>query len=165
MPGTARPTRACRKWRAPSRGRAGTARTSSVCGTERLESAGVLPRIACVAVVELAEVDPVAQQMRERAVGQRHTPDGPARAQPAPSRDDAALPQLALQCRERSELKVALADEPHRRGLILPDHELALPHVVSERHDAADPNALAFGGGDLVPMRSPVTSRSNWAKD
>src|SRR3954469_603155 len=68
----------------------------------------------------------------------------------APSRDDAALPQLALQRRERSELKVTLEDQPHRRGLIVPDHELALPHLISERHDAADPDALAFGGRDLV---------------
>src|SRR3954463_13051620 len=111
---------------------------------------GVLPRMACAAVVELAEVDPVAQHMRERAVAERDAPDGPARAQPAPSRDDAALPQLALQRREGSELKIALEDQPHRRGLIVPDHELALPHLVSERHDAADPNALPFRGRDLV---------------
>src|SRR3954451_11427533 len=83
-------------------------------------------------------------------VAERYAPDGPARAQPAPSCDDAAIPQLALQRREGAELKVALEDQPHRRGLILPDHELALPHLVSERHDAPDPNALALRGRDLV---------------
>src|SRR3954470_3635174 len=116
----------------------------------RRDDRGVLPRMACAAVVELAEIDPVAQHVRERAVAERYAPDGPARAQGPHSRHDTGRPQLALQRREGSELKVALEHQPHRRGLILPDHELALPHLVSERHDAADPNALAFGGRDLV---------------
>src|SRR3954470_10506615 len=74
----------------------------------RRDDRRVLPRMACAAVVELAEIDPVAQHVRKRAIGQRHAPYDPARAQPAPSCDDAALPQLALQRRERAELKVAL---------------------------------------------------------
>src|SRR5881397_2746663 len=53
MPGTAPPTRACRKWRAPSRGRAGTARASSACGTESLESAHDAPSPEAVAVRDL----------------------------------------------------------------------------------------------------------------
>src|SRR3954470_10736351 len=76
----------------------------------------VLPRMACAAVVELAEIDPVAQEMRERAVGERYAPDSPARAQPAPSRDDAALPQLALQRRERASRSYMLGG---RQGALM----------------------------------------------
>src|SRR3954469_20442079 len=53
MPGMAPPTRACRKWRAPSRGRAGTALASSGCGTKRLESARDAPSPEAVAVRDL----------------------------------------------------------------------------------------------------------------
>src|SRR3954454_22408011 len=53
MPGTAPPTRACRKWRAPSRAPVGTGRASSACGTKRLESAHDAPSPEAVAVRDL----------------------------------------------------------------------------------------------------------------
>jgi len=40
----------------------------------------------------------------------------------------------------------------------------AIARAPELRH-AADPQALALGGGDLSRMRSEVTSRSNWAND
>src|SRR5918993_686769 len=46
---------------------------------------GMLGRIARALVVELAKVDPVPEDMSERAIGQWHTPDGLARTErPAP---------------------------------------------------------------------------------
>src|SRR3954451_19698377 len=139
---TSRAPEAARRARVPLRLEVSFSWTAS--NTVRVMIGACSPGWLASPGVELAEVAPVAQHVRERAVGERYAPDGPARAQPAPSRDDAALPQLALQRRERSELKVALEDQPHRRGLILPDHELALPHLVSERDDAADPDAPAL---------------------
>src|SRR4051794_8707868 len=88
----------------------------------------VLARVAAAPVVHLTEIDPVAQDVRERAVGQRHAADDPPGAERATPRDDAALPQLSLERWERAECEVALEDEPHDLGLVLPDHQLALAH-------------------------------------
>ena len=42
---------------------------------------------------------------------------------------------------------------------------LRLLHVVAERRLTAHPKALLLDAAILSRMRSPVTSRSNWAKD
>src|SRR5215204_2135559 len=110
----------------------------------------MLAGIARALVVELAKVDPVAQDMGERPIGQRHAADRAAGAEAAAPCHHAALPQLALQGGQRTERKIALEDQPDGLRLVLPDHELALPHLVAERDDAADPNAPALRGGKLV---------------
>src|SRR5215207_590828 len=115
-----------------------------------LEDRLVLAGMALGFVIDLAAVDPVAQKMGERAVAEGHAADHRARGQSAPARDDAGLPQLALQRRQRAKREVTLEDQPDRGGFLLVDDELALAHPVSERHLAARPEALAFGGRDLV---------------
>ena len=77
----------------------------------------MLSWMAGALMVQLADLDPVAQQMGERPVGQRHTADGPARAQRPQSRDDAALPQLPLQRGQGAERGIALEDQPDDRSL------------------------------------------------
>ena len=37
--------------------------------------------------------------------------------------------------------------------------------AIAERNGSADPEALALRGRNLVAHRSPITSRSNWAKE
>src|SRR5215211_7485415 len=110
----------------------------------------MLSWMAGALVVELAHIDPVSQQVGRRPVCQRHTADGPTRAQRPKSRDDAALPQLALQRRQGSEREVALEDQPDGRSLVLSDHELAVAHLVAKGDAAADPDAPALRGRDLV---------------
>src|SRR5215207_243342 len=103
----------------------------------------MLSRMARALVVQLAEVDPVAQEIREGTIGQRHAPDSPARAERAHPCDDAALPQLALKSGQGVKGEIALEDQPDGRSLVLSDDELALAHLVAERDDAPDPDALA----------------------
>src|SRR5829696_4556555 len=72
------------------------------------------------------KVDPVAQKMGERAVAEGHAADDFARGQSAPARDDAGLPQLALQGRQRAKREVTLEHQPDRGCFLLVDDELAL---------------------------------------
>ncbi len=56
--------------------------------------------------------------------------------------------------------------EPDELGLRLVHHQLAVDDVVAERRDAAHPHAAcAREAANLSRMRSPITSRSNWAND
>src|SRR5215204_3199727 len=110
----------------------------------------VLAGIARTLVIQLAKVDPVPEDVGQRSIGQGHASDGPARAERPLPRHDPALPQLALQGRQRAEGEIALEDQPDSLGLVLSDQELALTHLIAERDDAADPDAPALGCGKLV---------------
>src|SRR5215207_5148062 len=110
----------------------------------------MLSWMAGALMVQLADIDAVAQQIGEGAIGQRHAADGSARAERPQSRHDATLPQLALQDGEGSQREIAPEDQPDGFGLVLPDDELAVAHLISERDDAADPDAPALRGGNLV---------------
>ena len=50
-------------------------------------------------------------------------------------------------------------------GLIFDDMESAVFDPIAQRNRSAHPDALPFRRSDLVRIRSPVISRSNWAKD
>ncbi len=73
-------------------------------------------------------------------------------------------------------LGFGIRDSGTRRAPVLADESAQLafhasPGVgavfdpVAERNPSAHPDALPLRGGDLVAIRSPVISRSNWAKD
>src|SRR5215208_3781589 len=76
----------------------------------------VLAGVAGALVVDLAEVDPIAQQVRERAVGERHAANYPARGKGAGPGENTGLPQLPLQGWQAAEHEVAADDEPDRLG-------------------------------------------------
>jgi hypothetical protein len=59
------------------------------------------------------------------------------------AQDAAAFPHAA-------EFQITFEDVSHGPCLILVDRQLPLAHVVSHREGPAHPDALAFGGGDLV---------------
>ena len=105
-----------------------------------LHDGGVLAGIDRTLVRDLAAVDPVLQHVEQGAA-----PEGPPRLADHPFR-----PQPLLEEADGSERQVVRIDAAHRRGLGLVDDELAVAHVVAERHGAAHPHALALGGGDLV---------------
>ena len=56
------------------------------------------------------------------------------------------LPQL----RARADLRETLEDPPDGRCLYLVHHELAISHVVAERHAATHPHAAGAGGRKFV---------------
>ena len=110
----------------------------------------MLAGIAASLVVDLPEVDPVRQQMRERSVGKRHAAGRGAGCESANARDYPLLSQLPLQRGERSPRQVALEDQPDGRRLRLVDQEFFRLDPVTERHDAADPDPALLRRRDLV---------------
>src|SRR5438045_5005146 len=64
--------------------------------------------------------------------------------------NDVRPPQLCLQGRDRTELKVLLEYVSDRLGFSIVDDELTVLDVVTERQVAALPHTLALGGCDLV---------------
>src|SRR5437667_4202176 len=65
--------------------------------------------------------------------------------------DDASLSQFGHEQIEAAELEVAAEDGSDRLCFRLTDRNPAILRVIAERCHAADPEALALGGGDLVP--------------
>ena len=58
--------------------------------------------------------------------------------------------KIGDQAIDAAQFKVALENEPDGVCFVLVDGELAIVERVAERNHAADPQALALGGGDLV---------------
>ena len=65
----------------------------------------------------------------------------------------------------RLQLRIAPEDVPDRLGLGLVDDELAVRDVVAERRVPPIHMPFCLEAAILSRMRSPVTSRSNWAKE
>ena len=73
---------------------------------------------------------------------------------------------LLLDPAHAAEITIESEDAAYRLGLGRVDDERALVGVIAQRDIATHPHALFLRCGDLVArMRSPVTSRSNCAKD
>ena len=98
----------------------------------------------------LADIEPVAQHIEQWALGERNAaPDGAARelanfgGQPFRS-------EIGDQAIDAAQFKVALENEADGSCFVRVDGELAVAQRIPERNHASDPQALAFGGGDLV---------------
>ena len=66
---------------------------------------------------------------------------------------------------DAADLEITAIEIAHEHGMLLEHMERPVLDPISERNHAPHPDALPLRGGDLVSIRSPVTSRSNWAKD
>ena len=99
----------------------------------------------------LADVEPVAKQMGERTAREGNAADGLSCLQGPHLGDDASFAQVRHQQVEAAKLEIAAEDGPDAVGLGFIDGDLSVLGVVAQRRHAADPKALALGGGDLVP--------------
>ena len=63
---------------------------------------------------------------------------------------DPAPIKLRDQGAHGTEFKITGEDRSYGLGLFRHDHELLVHATVAKRHRPSDPNALSFGGGDLV---------------
>ena len=117
----------------------------------RLDNRVVLAGVDLPLMRHLAAIQPVLQDQIQRPPRQR-----PATAQAfirhirALLAADAGRGQRLGQPANRAEFQVAAIDPPHRLRLGRVHHQLALPHIVAQRHDATHPDPLPLGGGDLV---------------
>src|ERR1700686_3731790 len=110
----------------------------------------MLAGIAFIAMVDLAEVEPIAQHVGQGAIRQRRAADDSPRRQGSPSGDDPFSPDLPLQRRERSEREIALEYHADGFGLVLVGDQLLVLDLIAQGNHAADPKASLFRCGDLV---------------
>jgi hypothetical protein len=73
--------------------------------------------------------------------------------------------ELFLQQPHRAQFGIAAKDRAHEFGLSVDDDQLAVPPAIPERRHPAHPHPFFFEAAILSRMRSPMTSRSNCAKD
>src|SRR6201988_138662 len=110
----------------------------------------MLPAIHLPPVMDLADVEPVLEQMGERSHAK---PDpAPLLALPAPVdlRLDATPVELREQSAHRPQLQIEGENGADRLGLRGHDLELLIDAAIAEGNGSADPETLALGGRDLV---------------
>jgi hypothetical protein len=78
---------------------------------------------------------------------------------------DVLVVENSFEAHDAANLEISPKEIAHESGMLLDHMERSIFDPITERNHAPHPDALLLRGGDLVPDRSPVTSRSNWAKE
>src|SRR5262245_14164862 len=99
---------------------------------------------------DLADVEAVAQDVEEGALGEGHAPARIAIRQPADLRPDITLTEIEHQPVDAAECEIAREDQADPVGFVFDDYNLAIAKLIAQRHHPADPEALALGGCHLV---------------
>src|SRR6266446_3468004 len=99
---------------------------------------------------DLADVEPIAQKMGERAAGEWDAANGAPGLERSRLGDDPALAKVGHQQVEAAKLQIPPKDGPNPLSLLFNHDYLSVLGLVSERGYAADPQPLALGGRDLV---------------
>src|SRR5262249_8795422 len=110
----------------------------------------LLANVNCAAVDNFTYIEPVSQEMRERADAEPNTPSGQAIAEGLASGADAPPVQILGQGSDRADFQVSPENQPDRLGFFGHDDELLLDARIAEGDRSTDPDALALGGRDLV---------------
>ena len=93
----------------------------------------------------LTDIEAIAQEVGERAAGERNAADDLSGLQRANLGDDALFAQVGHQQVEAAKLEITAEDNAHPVRLKLVDGDPSLVGVVAERDHAADPEPLALG--------------------
>src|SRR5207244_11338283 len=103
----------------------------------------------------LADIEAVLEQIRERPYAEAAPADGPAGR--APPRLAANSPPIEVlrQRADGAELEITGKDRANRRSLGWDHEDLLVHRRIAEWDRAADPNAFAFRGSDLVAHPLP----------
>src|ERR1700757_1245324 len=125
----------------------------------------MLTRMGLLLVDDLASMDPVLQHQIERAAGEWLAAAQTTRCARPQLALDAVGVQLVLQQPDRAEFGITAKDEAHGFRLAFDDDELAVLCPIPERRHAPIHIPFFFEAAILSRMRSPMTSRSNCAKD
>src|SRR6202035_149226 len=99
---------------------------------------------------DLAEVEPVLEQMGERSHAEADTAAIAAIATAIELGPDALPIKLREQSPHGAKLQIPGEDGAHRLRLLGHHDELLVDAAIAERHGFADPETLALGGRDLV---------------
>src|SRR3989454_7930999 len=120
-----------------------------------IENGLVLTVVNLATVDQLADIEAVLEQIRERPHAEAAPADGPAGR--APPRLAAIPPPIEVlrQRADGAELEITGKDRANRRSLGWDHEDLLVHRRIAERHRAADPKAFALGGSDLVAHPLP----------
>src|SRR6266446_9177191 len=88
--------------------------------------------------------------MGERTAGERDPANPASGLERSHLGEDPSLAKVSHQAVEAAKLQIAPKDGADPLGLVFDQDDLAVLSGVSEWDDAADPEPLALGGGDLV---------------
>ena len=80
-------------------------------------------------------------------------------------RDISIFPNLSLKKANILKLRIAFKDMPDRLSFCLIDSELLIYGIITKGGEPTRPKTSLRDIAILSRMRSPVTSRSNWAND
>jgi hypothetical protein len=123
----------------------------------------MLPAMDLAAIDHLADIEPVLEQIGERAHSEADAPDDPSVCAAPRLGPDAAPGELLHQSPHGAELEIAGEDGADGLRLLGHHDELLADAGIAERYWTPDPERLE--AAILSRTRSPITSRSNWAKD
>jgi len=115
-----------------------------------IEDGGLLAGEDLALEGNLADVEPIAQKMAERAAGEWDAADRVPALERSHLGDNPSLAQIGHQQVEAAKLQIPPKDDPDPLGFLFHHHDLAVLGRVSERDYAPDPQPLALGGSDLV---------------
>src|SRR5439155_2685087 len=107
------------------------------------------------AVHHLSDVEAVLEQIGQGANAKRAAANVAAGREPSGLTADASVVEVGGERPDRAKRKIPLKDGAHRLGLGRHHHDLLIHCRIAERERAADPNALALGGRDLVAHPLP----------
>src|SRR5579863_9039236 len=99
----------------------------------------------------LSDVEAITKQMGERPACEWNAANRFPALQGSNPSDDPTFAQVGHQQVEAAKLEIAAEDTPDPLSLSFIDGYLPILRVVTQRDHAADPEALTFRGGDLVP--------------
>ena len=115
-----------------------------------IEDGWLLPGEYLALESDLADVEPIAQKMGERAAGEWDAADRAPSLERSHLGDDPTLAKVGHQQVEAAKLQIPPKDGPNPLSLLFNHDDLAVLGLVSERSYAPDPQPLALGGRDLV---------------
>src|SRR6516162_9217011 len=115
-----------------------------------IEDGGLLAGEDLALEDDLADVEPIAQKMGERAAGESDAANRAPGLERTHLGDDPSLAKVGHQQVEAAKLQIPPKDGPNPLSLLFNHDDLAVLGLVSERGYAPDPQPLALGGRDLV---------------
>src|SRR6516225_1017110 len=125
----------------------------------------VFARMGLSLVNDRAAIGAVPQYQVERPAREWLAADHPTRCT-RPRLAFASLGfELFLQQPHRAVFSIAAKDQAREFRVAVDDYQLAVLHPIPQRRHSAHPHPFLFEAAILSRMRSPMTSRSNCAKD
>src|SRR6267142_3366552 len=115
-----------------------------------IEDGGLLAGEDLALEGDLADVEPIAQKMGERAAGEWDAANRSPGLERSHLGDDPPLAKVGHQQVEAAKRQISPKDGPDPLGLLFDHDDLAVLGLISERSYAADPQPLTLGGRDLV---------------